>query len=91
MARMDLRLRVWGAVTRRQVSVATRGEADVIALQSRKIPEGGVTGWILGKAVPGSVVGDRSVPGPGGDIPVRVYAPSGAGPGAVSGPRPRVV
>jgi acetyl esterase/lipase len=93
MARMDLRLRVWGAVTRRQVSVATRGEADVIALQSRKIPEGGVTGWILGKAVPGSVVGDRSVPGPGGDIPVRVYAPSGAGPGAgaVSGPRPLVV
>jgi acetyl esterase/lipase len=93
MAPMDLRLRAWGAVTRRQASVATRSEADVIALQTRKIPEGGVTGWILGKAVPGSVVGDRSVPGPGGDIPVRVYAPAGvgAGVGAVSGPRPLVV
>ena len=39
MARMDLRLRAWGAVTRRQSSVATRSDADVIALQSRKIPE----------------------------------------------------
>jgi acetyl esterase/lipase len=89
MARMDLRLRAWGAVTRRQASVATRSEADVVALQSRKIPDGGVTGWILGKAVPGTVVGDRSIPGPGGDIPVRVYAPAGAG--DAPGPRPLVV
>ena len=89
MARMDLRLRAWGAVTRRQSSVATRSEADVIALQSRKIPEGGLVGRILGKAVPGTIVGDRSIPGPGGDIPVRVYAPLGAG--AVSGRRPLVV
>ena len=43
MARMDLRLRAWGAVTRRQSSVATRSDADVIALQSRKIPEGGLS------------------------------------------------
>ena len=39
MARMDLRLRAWGAITRRQSSVATRSDADVIALQSRKIPK----------------------------------------------------
>jgi acetyl esterase/lipase len=89
MARMDLRLRAWGAVTRRQSSVATRSEAGIIAMQSRKIPDGGVVGHILGRAVPGSVVGDRSVPGPGGDIPVRVYAPAGGR--AVSGPRPLVV
>ena len=89
MARMDLRLRAWGAVTRRQSSVATRSEADIVAMQSRKIPDGGVVGWILGKAVPGTVVGDRSIPGPGGDIPVRVYAPAGGG--AVSGPRPLIV
>jgi acetyl esterase len=90
---MDLRLRAWGAVTRRQSSVATRSEADIIAMQSRKIPEGGLVGRILGKAVPGTVVGDRSIPGPGGDLPVRVYAPvrAGAGPTAVSGPRPLVV
>jgi acetyl esterase len=93
MARMDLRLRAWGAVTRRQSSVATRSEADIVAMQSRKIPDGGVVGWILGKAVPGTVVGDRSIPGPGGDIPVRVYAPAPAPApaGAVSGPRPLVV
>ncbi len=93
MARMDFRLRAWGAVTRRQISVATRSEAGIVAMQSRKIPEGGLVGRILGKAVPGTVVGDRSIPGPGGDIPVRVYAPVrvGAGPSAVSGPRPLIV
>ena len=68
MAPVDLRLRAWAAVTRRQSSVATRSEAEVIALQSRKIPEGGVTGWILGKAAPGIVLTDRSIPGPGGEI-----------------------
>jgi acetyl esterase/lipase len=86
---MDRRLRVWGAVVRRESSVVTRGEAATVAMQSRKIPDGGVVGWVLGKAVPGTVVGDRSIPGPGGDIPVRVYAPAGAG--AASGPRPLVV
>ena len=92
MARMDFRLRAWGAVTRRQSSVATRSEADVVAMQSRKIPDGGVVGAILGKAVPGTVVGDRSIPGPGGDLPVRVYAPvGGVGVGVVSPPRPIVV
>jgi len=89
MARMDLRLRAWGAVTRRQISVPTRSEAEIIAMQSRKIPEGGLVGRILGQAVPGSVLGDRSIPGPGGDIPVRVYGPAGGG--AVSGPRPLIV
>jgi acetyl esterase/lipase len=82
MARMDLRLRAWGAVTRRQSSVATRSDADVIALQSRKIPEGG-----LGKAAPGVALADRLIPGPGGDLPVRVYTPAGA----ATGPRPLIV
>lgn len=90
MARMDLRLRAWGAVTRRQTSVATRTEADVIALQVRKIPEGGLLGRILGQALPGTIVGDRSIPGPGGDLPVRVYAPATGG-GTVPGPRPLIV
>ena len=91
MARMDLRLRVWGSVTRRQVAAATRSEAGLLAMQRRKIPDGGIVGFVLGKAVPGTVVGDRSIPGPGGDLPVRVYAPVGAGAGAVSGPRPLIV
>ena len=87
MARMDLRLRAWGAVTRRTSSVATRTDAEVIALQSRKIPEGGITGFILGKTAPGTVTADRSIPGPGGDLPVRVYTAAAAPPG----PRPLVV
>ena len=78
MAPMDLRLRAWGAVTRRQSSVATRSDADVIALQSRKIPEGGLIGLILGKAAPGIMLADRSIPGPGGDLPIRVYASAAA-------------
>ena len=91
MARMDRRLRVWGAVVRRQSSVVTRGEAATVALQSRKIPDGGVVGWVLGKALPGTVVGDRSIPGAGGDIPVRVYAPAGAAISAAAAHRPLVV
>jgi acetyl esterase/lipase len=87
MARMDLRLRAWGAVTRRTSSVATRSDAEVIALQSRKIPEGGITGLILGKTAPGTVTADRSIPGPGGVLPVRVYTASAAPPS----PRPLVV
>jgi acetyl esterase/lipase len=87
MAPVDLRLRAWAAVTRRTSSVATRSDAEVIALQSRKIPEGGVTGWILGQAAPGIMRTDRSIPGPGGDLPIRVYA----SPAAPSGPRPLVV
>jgi acetyl esterase/lipase len=90
MARMDLRLRAWGAVTRRQASVATRSEADIIALQSRKIPEGGLLGRILGTAGPGTVAGDRAIPGPAGDIPVRIYARPAAGT-KQTGPRPLVL
>jgi acetyl esterase len=86
MARMDLRLRAWGAVTRHQSSVATRSDAEVIALQSRKIPEGGLIGLILGKAAPGVVLTDRMIAGPGGDLPIRVYASAPA-----SSPRPLVV
>jgi acetyl esterase len=92
---MDLRLRAWGAVTRRQSSVATRTEADVIALQSRKIPDGGLVGFILGKAARGTSMADRSIPGPGGGLPVRVYTAPGAAPGSAAGapaaPRPLVV
>jgi len=87
MARMDLRLRAWGAVTRRQSSVATRSDAEVIALQSRKIPEGGLIGLILGKAAPGAVLTDRMIAGPGGDLPIRVYASTAV----TSGPRPLIV
>jgi acetyl esterase/lipase len=87
MARMDRRLQAWGWVTRRQVSMATRSEADVIALQGRNIPDNAATNWLFGKVAAGIGVSDRPTPGPDGDITVRVYRPSSA----VSGPRPLVV
>ena len=82
MARMDLRVRAWGWMTRRQASVAARSEEDVIAMQRRGMPESRVTDLIFGKTPPGVAVTNRSVPGPDGDIPVRVYRPvrSAAGP-----------
>jgi len=87
MARMDLRVRAWGWMTRRQASVAARSEDDVIAMQRRGMPESRVTDLIFGKTPPGVAVTNRSVPGPDGDIPVRVYRPVRA----AAGPRPLVV
>ena len=87
MARMDLRVRAWGWVTRRQASVAARSEEDVIAMQRRGMPESRVTDLIFGKTPPGVAVTNRSVPGPDGDIPVRVYRPVRS----AAGPRPLVV
>ena len=87
MARMDLRVRAWGWMTRRQASVAARSEEDVIAMQRRGMPENVVTDLIFGKTPPGVAVTNRSVPGPDGDIPVRVYRPVRS----AAGPRPLVV
>ena len=87
MARMDLRVRAWGWMTRRQASVAARSEEDVIAMQRRGMPESRVTDLIFGKTPPGVAVTNRSVPGPDGEIPVRVYRPVRS----AAGPRPLVV
>ena len=87
MARMDLRVQAWGWVTRRQASVATRSEEDVIALQRRGMPENRMTDLLFGKVAPGVAVNNRAIPGPDGDIPVRVYTPGGA----AAEPRPLVV
>jgi acetyl esterase/lipase len=87
MARMDLRVRAWGAVTRRQASVASRSEEDVIALQRRGMPENRMTDLLFGKVAAGVAVSDRRIPGPEADIPVRVYTPAGA----PAGTRPLVV
>ena len=87
MARMDLRVRAWGAVTRRQASVASRSEEDVIALQRRGMPENRMTDLLFGKVARGIAVSDKRIPGPAADIPVRVYTPAGA----PAGTRPLVV
>jgi acetyl esterase/lipase len=94
MARMDLRLRVWGWLTRRMVSVASMSDAEVIALQGRQAPANAVTHWLFGAAARGVEVTDRTVPGAAGDLKVRVYRPAAdgiaAGVGAAGG-RPLVV
>src|ERR1022692_1660571 len=91
MARMDRRLKLWGWVTRRQVSVARMTEAEVVALQGRHVPSNVVIDWICGAVAQGIEVSNRSLPGPGGDIPIRVYRPAGATSGTGSAARPLVV
>jgi acetyl esterase/lipase len=87
MAKVSRRLRTWGWLTRRMAPVATMDEAGVIALQSRLIPDNAVTRWLFGAVPPGVEVADRAVPGPAGDIKVRVYRRSaGNRPGAEARP-----
>jgi acetyl esterase/lipase len=88
MARMDRRLRVWAWLVRQQASIAGKSEAEVLALQSRHAPSNAVTNYIFGAVARGIGVQNRTIPGPGGDLPVRVYRPAGpAGPD----PRPLVL
>ena len=83
---MDRRVRAWGWLVRRQASVATRSEASIIAMQSRRAPDNALTNRIFGTAVPGAEVTDRTIPGPGGDLTVRIYRPR-----AASDARPLIV
>ena len=90
MAPIDRRLRAWAWMVRRQASIASKSEAEVIALQARHAPDNAVTNYIFGKVAPGTEVSDRTIPGPGGDLTVRVYRPVRP-PRAGSGGRPLVV
>jgi acetyl esterase/lipase len=88
MAPIDRRLRVFAWMVRRQGSIAGKSEAEVIALQARHMPDNAVTNFIFGKVAPGIEAADRAIPGPGGDIKVRVYRRPGP---AGSGTRPLIV
>jgi len=87
MAPMDRRLQAWAWLVRRQGSIAGKSEAQVIALQSRHAPDNAVTSFIFGAVARGTEVSDRTIPGPDGGIPVRVYRPAQPS----SSPRPLVV
>ena len=87
MARMELRMRALGWLTRRQASVAKMTDDQVIAMQRRHMPDNFVANLIFGALTPGTGAADRNIPGPDGDIPVRVYRPLRAGPA----PRPLIV
>ena len=81
MARMDLRAQAFAWLTRRQGSVARMTDEQVVALQKRQMPDSKVTSWIFGTTPPGVAARDQVIPGPGGDIPVRVYrGPAGPDP-----------
>jgi acetyl esterase len=79
MTQVNLRLRAWAWLARRIASVAARSEADVIALQARRVPDTAVTRWLFGAVPPGVDVTSQLVPGPAGDIPVRIYRTAGDG------------
>jgi acetyl esterase len=87
MAPVDRRVRVWSWMLRRQGSIASLSEADVIKLQARHTPSNALANRIFGTVAPGTVVSDRTIPGPAGDLPVRIYRPGRAGPGG----RPLIV
>jgi acetyl esterase/lipase len=87
MARIDRRVRVWAWIVRRSASVASRSEADIISMQSRHAPDNALTNRIFGTVASGTEVSDRTIPGPSGDLTVRIYRPGRAGFGA----RPLVV
>jgi acetyl esterase len=87
MVAIDRRMKAWAWVVRRQASVASLDEAGVIAMQGRHPPDNAVTNFIFGKTAPGIETTDRAVPGPAGDLTVRVYRPARAHNGA----RPLVV
>ena len=77
MARIDTRLRAWGWLTRRMASIASMDEAKVIAIQAKPVPGNAVTNWLFGTVPPGVETTDRLVPGPAGDLPVRIYRTAG--------------
>ncbi len=87
MPEVDRRVRVWDWFVRRQ-AVATRSEAEIIAMQARHTPSNGITNRIFGTVAPGVVTQDRTIPGPAGEIPVRIHR---RGNGSGSGPTPLVI
>ncbi|HTU73308.1 MAG TPA: alpha/beta hydrolase [Trebonia sp.] len=88
MARMDLRARAFAWLTRRQGSVAAMTDEQVVALQKREMPDSRVTNWIFGARPSAVALKDQLIPGPGGDLPVRVYR---TGPGPDPDRRPLVI
>ena len=87
MAAIDRRLRLWAWFTQRQSGATLQGADAVIAMQSREFPDNALTSFIFGRTRPGIEVSDRTIPGPGGDLQVRVYRPGGS----AAGPRPLVM
>jgi acetyl esterase len=65
--------------------VAKMSDAEVIALQARRMPDNAVSRRIFGAVPPGVEATDQQVPGPDGQLPVRVYRPAGTPAGTAAG------
>ena len=87
MGRVDRRVLLWNWAIRRQGSIGTKSDAQIVALQARRTPSNALTNRIFGSVAPGTVVADRTIAGPGGELAIRVYRPANDG----SGSRPLVV
>jgi acetyl esterase/lipase len=88
MAPVDRRVRLWAWTVARQ-SIGSRTEDQIVAMQARRIPSNAVSNRIFGTIAAGTAVTDRTIPGPEGELPVRVYRADRAGP--CDGARPLVV
>jgi acetyl esterase/lipase len=87
MAPIDRRVRVLGWALHRLMTERRLSEAGVGALQARGTPSNALTNWQLGTAAPGTELSDRTIQGPAGELPVRLYRTDPAS----SGARPLIV
>lgn len=76
---MDLRIRLLGALIRRQ-SISSMTPDQVASAQTRTLPHNRATELLFGGLAAGVETEDRTMPGPGGDVALRIYRPRGPGP-----------
>src|SRR5579875_2725101 len=89
MTDMDLRVHALGWALRYLpgASVAAMTPEEILRFQQRRIGHNALTDLLFGAVAPGVELADRSLPGPGGEVPVRVYTPRSGTPGS----RPLVI
>ena len=78
---LDRRVRFYGLVSRTVpgLAVASMPDDRLPRVQHRAPPHNRVLDALFGRVAPGVAIADRTIPGPGGDLPVRTYTPSKAG------------
>ncbi|MEP6665976.1 MAG: alpha/beta hydrolase [Nocardioidaceae bacterium] len=89
MSGPDLRIRLFGRVLRQLpgTSITKMTVEDIARAQTRTVKRNRLVDAICGPIAAGVHLEDRSLAGPGGDLPVRVYRPTRE----ASGPRPLIV
>lgn len=74
VAAIDLATRLWSGF-----SIENMDDDALAHLQCTQIPDGGVASLVLGRAARGVSVRTTSFPTELGDVPLRIYTPSGTG------------